>query len=101
MRNPVLLSSIASLCLALLVMPATAASKCSGSKCASQKAASTTHKKAAPATHKGVNDYTPEQRAKIMERAREVCRQHHGSPSRVYRVDYKRMRVWCLPPSAG
>ena len=54
-----------------------------------------------PATsnHKGRDDYTPAQREKFMERARAVCRKNHGAPSRVYRVDFKRMEVWCEPPS--
>jgi hypothetical protein len=50
---------------------------------------------------KGRSDYTPEQREKIMERARQVCRDEFGKPSRVYRIDYRKMRVYCYLPSAG
>ena len=48
---------------------------------------------------KSGSSLTAQQRAQIMERARELCRKKHGAPSRVYRVDYTHMRVWCEPPS--
>ncbi|MCX7348455.1 MAG: hypothetical protein NTZ54_02695 [Alphaproteobacteria bacterium] len=49
--------------------------------------------------HKGRDQYTPEQREKMMARAREICRKNYGAPSRVYRIDYKRNTVWCEPPA--
>ena len=49
--------------------------------------------------HKGRDEYTPAQREKLMERAREICRENYGAPSRVYRFDYKRNTVWCEPPA--
>lgn len=61
-----------------------------------------THKKVqAPAkgNHKGRNEYTAAQREKMMERAREICRTQFGAPSRVYRIDYKKNQVWCVPPA--
>lgn len=53
------------------------------------------------AKKKGRNDYTAEERKKIMERARKVCRDSQGAPSRVYRIDYQKMVVYCTPASAG
>ena len=53
------------------------------------------------AKKKGRNDYTAEERKKIMERARKVCRDNQGAPSRVYRIDYQRQLVYCTPPGAG
>jgi hypothetical protein len=53
------------------------------------------------AKKKGRNDYTAEERKKIMDRARQVCRESEGAPSRVYRIDYKKMVVYCMPASAG
>lgn len=53
------------------------------------------------AKKKGRNDYTAEERKKIMERAREVCRNYEGAPSKVYRIDYQKMVVYCTPPGAG
>lgn len=53
----------------------------------------------AKGNHKGRNEYTAEQRQKMMERAREICRKEHGAPSRVYRIDYKKNQVWCVPPA--
>ncbi|MFO1132680.1 MAG: hypothetical protein U1E16_11825 [Hyphomicrobiales bacterium] len=49
--------------------------------------------------HKGRDDYTPAQRDKMMEQARQLCRKKYGAPSRVYRVDFKRNTVWCEPAS--
>lgn len=56
------------------------------------EAASTKTKKK---TNKGRDDYTPEQRKKMMERARQICIKHHGVGSRVYKLDYKKMMVTC------
>ena len=53
------------------------------------------------AKKKGRNDYTAEERKKIMERARKVCRDNEGAPSRVYRIDYQKQLVYCMPPGAG
>ena len=92
MKRLSVLASCLVLALAVPARPADAASKCSGSKCAKHKTTTST---------KGRDSYTAEQRAKIMERARQVCQDKHGAPSRVYRVDYKRLRVWCMPASAG
>ena len=47
---------------------------------------------------KGRSEYSDEQRAKIMEHARAVCREHYGASSSVYSVDYKKWRVVCVPP---
>ena len=51
--------------------------------------------------NKGRSDYTPEERAKMMQRGREVCRKEFGAPSTVYRIDYKSLRVYCWMPGAG
>lgn len=65
------------------------ATKCtSDTKCA-------VHKKQ-PAT-KGRSEYSATERAKMMERARKICRSHEGAPSTVYRIDYKRQLVYCTP----
>ena len=53
------------------------------------------------AKKKGRNDYTAEERKKIMERARKVCRDSQGAPSRVYRIDYQKQVVYCTPAGAG
>lgn len=37
-------------------------------------------------------------RAKLMEIARKVCRKKYGASSTVYRLDYARKRVICVPP---
>ena len=61
-----------------------------------------THQAAQPpakGNHKGRDQYTAEQRQKILERAREICRKNYGAPSTVYRFDYKRNTVWCVPPA--
>jgi hypothetical protein len=51
--------------------------------------------------NKGRSDYTPEERAKMMQRGREVCRKEFGAPSTVYRIDYKSLRVYCRMPGSG
>ena len=53
----------------------------------------------AKSNHKGRDVYTPAQREKYMEDARQVCREKFGAPSRVYRIDYKKNLIWCEPPS--
>lgn len=50
-------------------------------------------------TGKGRNDYSAAEREKMMARAREICSREFGKPSRVYRVDYAKGRVWCTPAS--
>lgn len=47
---------------------------------------------------KSRNDFTPEQRKKIMEDARQVCIKAYGASSSVYRFDYKKWRVICYRP---
>jgi hypothetical protein len=58
-----------------------------------------TEKKKKP-SNKGRDDYTKEERAKMMTRARQVCRKNFGAPSTVYRIDYKSLRVYCWRPGA-
>ena len=47
---------------------------------------------------KSRNDFTPEQREKIMANARQVCVKAYGASSTVYRFDYKKWRVICYRP---
>ena len=47
---------------------------------------------------KSRNDFTSEQRKKIMEEARQVCVKAYGASSTVYRFDYKKWRVICYRP---
>ena len=47
---------------------------------------------------KSRNEYTAEQRAKILENARAVCRASFGASSTVYRLDYKKWQVTCVRP---
>ncbi len=47
---------------------------------------------------KSRNDFTSEQRQKIMEQARQVCVKAYGASSTVYRFDYKKWRVICYRP---
>jgi hypothetical protein len=49
-------------------------------------------------TSKSRKDFTPEQRKKIMEDARQVCIKAYGASSSVYRFDYKKWRVICYRP---
>lgn len=58
-------------------------------------AAATTKKK--KATHKR-SDYTPEQRAKLMEEARKICKKSYGATSTVYKIDYYHWKVICNAP---
>ncbi len=39
--------------------------------------------------------YTAEQRQKILENARKLCRKKYGAPANVYRIDYAANKVWC------
>ncbi len=41
------------------------------------------------------SDFTPEQREKLMERARQICRKSYGAGARVYKLDYYHWKVWC------
>ena len=41
------------------------------------------------------SDFTPAQRAKLMEEARKICKKRYGSGARVYRLDYYHWKVWC------
>jgi hypothetical protein len=51
-------------------------------------------------THKR-SDFTAEQRAKLMEEARKICKKRFGAPSRVYKIDYVQWRVVCTEPGYG
>lgn len=94
-------------------LPAYASDTCqrsTGGKCktgqttppANSKSGAVTHKKTQPpakGNHKGRDEYSASEREKMMERAREICRTQFGAPSRVYKIDYKKNRVWCVPPA--
>ncbi len=41
------------------------------------------------------SDFTPAQRAKLMEEARKICKKRYGAGARVYRLDYYHWKVWC------
>lgn len=41
------------------------------------------------------SDFTPQQRAKLMEEARKICKKRYGAPSTVYGIDYYKWRVIC------
>lgn len=41
------------------------------------------------------SDFTPEQREKLMEEARKICKKKYGATSTVYRLDYKKWIVIC------
>lgn len=45
-------------------------------------------------THKR-SDFTAEQREKMMEEARKICKKRYGSSSRVYKIDYYKWIVIC------
>ena len=51
-------------------------------------------------THKR-SDFTAEQRAKMMEKARKICKERFGAPSRVYKIDYVKWQVICTEPGYG
>jgi len=42
------------------------------------------------------SDFTAEQREKLMEEARKICRKRYGSAAQVYRIDYARWMVICI-----
>jgi hypothetical protein len=76
----------------------TATKKCPDPKKTTAK--KTTKAKKSTKAAKGRNDYTPEQRKEMMERARQICREKVGAPSQVYRIDYAKNRVYCWRPGA-
>lgn len=41
-------------------------------------------------------DFTPAQRDKMMEEARNICRKKYGAGARVYQLDYYHWKVWCM-----
>lgn len=41
------------------------------------------------------SDFTPAQRAKLMQEARKICKKRYGAGARVYRLDYYHWKVWC------
>ncbi len=41
------------------------------------------------------SDFTPEQRERMAEQGRKICRDSYGATSRMVRIDYSTMRVWC------
>jgi hypothetical protein len=51
-------------------------------------------------THKR-SDFSAEQRTKMMEEARKICKKKFGAPSRVYKIDYVKWRVVCTEPGYG
>lgn len=113
MRRPLFLLpavALAVLCLGSPVQASDTCARSTGGKCKVGQTApprksnpgTVTHQAAqAPAkgNHKGRDEYTAAQREKMMERARELCRKDFGAPSRVYKIDYKKNQVWCVPPA--
>jgi hypothetical protein len=59
-----------------------------------------TQKKKDSSPGKGRSGYSAEERKRIMENARKVCREKTGASATVYRIDYQKMRVWCMPPGS-
>jgi hypothetical protein len=47
---------------------------------------------------KSRSDFTPEQRKKLLEDARQVCIREYGASSSVHHFDYKKWRVTCKTP---
>lgn len=45
-------------------------------------------------THKS-SDFTPEQKKKLMEQARQICRKRYGAMATVASIDYYHWKVWC------
>jgi hypothetical protein len=41
------------------------------------------------------SDFTPQQRAKMMEEARKLCKKRYGASSTVYKFDYYKWMVIC------
>jgi hypothetical protein len=102
--------SAAALCLASPAQASDTCQRSTGGKCKVGQTApprkgnsgATTHKatRSPPkGNHKGRDEYTAAEREKMMERARAICSKEFGKPSRVYRIDYKQNRVWCMPAS--
>jgi hypothetical protein len=44
---------------------------------------------------RGWKNYTPEQKAKLMEEARKVCRKRFGATVVRIQIDYFREIIWC------
>ena len=42
------------------------------------------------------SDFTAEQREKMMEEARKICRKRYGAGALVYKMDHYKWKVWCL-----
>jgi len=57
-------------------------------------------KKKTKSPGKGRVGYSAEERKRIQELARKVCREKSGASSTVYRIDYKKLRVICMPPGS-
>lgn len=57
-------------------------------------------KKKTKSPGKGRSGYSAEERKRIQEIARKVCREKTGASSTVYRIDYKNLRVICMPPGS-
>jgi hypothetical protein len=57
-------------------------------------------KKKSKSPGKGRAGYSAEERKRIQELARKVCREKTGASSTVYRIDYKKLRVICMPPGS-
>lgn len=49
---------------------------------------------------KGVNGYSPEERKKMLDYARKVCRKEFGAGATVHSIDYRKLRVYCFPAGA-
>jgi hypothetical protein len=49
-------------------------------------------------TSKSRDDFSADQREKLMADARALCKKRYGSSSRVYRFDYKKWTVICTEP---
>lgn len=47
---------------------------------------------------KSRSDFTPEQREKLLEDARKLCKKKYGATSRVHYLDYKKWTVTCTEP---
>jgi hypothetical protein len=46
-------------------------------------------------TKKKYPDLTSEQRAKLMDYARKICKKSYGASSTVHHVDWSTRKVWC------
>jgi hypothetical protein len=66
-------------------------------KCPPPKAHSAKPVKKAPSErhHYSRSDFTPEQREKILEHARQLCKDRYGAEATVYRLDYYKNLVTC------